>query len=128
MFANLLDIGDEIPSGIAFEVGMRSALAAAALVEQHDAITRWIKESTHACVSATTRATVQKYDWLTSRVTTFFPVDLVHVRDSQHAAAVRLERGIQSSQSCAHHNTSRKALEGEIIGPSGVPPTRWTCR
>ena len=45
MLADFLDIGDEVPGGVRFERRVGGALAAAALIEVHDAVLFRVKEA-----------------------------------------------------------------------------------
>ena len=81
MFAQLLNIGDQIPRCVFFDRSMRRALARASLIEEHNAISRRIvKLPIFRCDSATW-TTVQKHDRLAVRVSALFVINLVKVRD-----------------------------------------------
>src|SRR4051812_32661394 len=75
---------------------MRPALAAAALIKQHDSIALRIEKGPHLRVGAATRTAVQEYRRLTLWIATFFEVDFVHVRYAQKSGAKRLDGRIQA--------------------------------
>jgi hypothetical protein len=76
---------------------MRPAAAAAALVEEDDAIACGIEEPACACVAAGARAAVQEDRRLARRIAAFLPVDLVTVADGQMPVAVRLDGRMESA-------------------------------
>ena len=63
VFAYTFNILDEVPGGVVFEIGVRSALAGSALIEEHHAISLRIKI---LAVERLEPATWPKYqnDWL----------------------------------------------------------------
>src|SRR5271156_6431092 len=75
---------------------MRCAPAAAALIEQDDAIGFWIEESSPTWPAARAGTSMKDDRWLSSRVASHVPIDMVPVADVEHAAIegfnVRIER------------------------------------
>ena len=62
---------------------MRAAAAAAALVEQEDAVARRVEEAPRLRVAARARPAVQEHDRLALGIAAFLPVDLVAVADRE---------------------------------------------
>ena len=93
--AQCLHVLDEVPGGVVDQACMGAALAAAALVEQHDAVACRVEEPSLARIGAAARATVQEHHRLAGRVAALFPIDLVQIGDAQPAAAVGFDRWIQ---------------------------------
>ena len=96
VLAQRLDVGDEVPGRVVVEARVRRALAAAALVEQHDAVARRIEEAAHLRVGPAARPAVQEHRRLAVRVAALLEVELVDVGDAQKARAVRFDRWIKS--------------------------------
>src|SRR5687767_9181342 len=88
-----------MPGRVVDQTRMRTAAPAAALVEQHDAIGVGIEEAAGAIVAAGAGAAVHEDRRFALGVAALFVVDLVHVRYAEHAALVRLDRGIQRAAS-----------------------------
>jgi hypothetical protein len=76
---------------------MRPAAAAAALVEEDDAITCGIEEPARARVAAGARAAMQEDRRLARRIAAFLPVDLVAVADGQMPVAAWFDGRIESA-------------------------------
>ena len=74
---------------------MRAAAAAAALVEQHDAIARRVEEAPRFRIAAGARPAVQEHDGLARGIAAFLPVDLVAVADGQVAVTQWLDRRVE---------------------------------
>ena len=64
VLAQRLDVGDQVPRRVVDERRVRRALAAAALVEEHDAVRRGIEEAPVARLGAEAGAAVQEDDGL----------------------------------------------------------------
>jgi hypothetical protein len=96
VLAQLLKVVDEVPRRVVDEARMRRALAAAALVEQHDAVRGGVEEAPHPRIRAATGPAVQEHDRLAARVAALFVVQLVHFRDAEPAGVVRADRWIQA--------------------------------
>jgi len=101
VFAQPLQIGDQVPGGVLLETRMRPAAAAAALIEQDDAIARGVEKSARARVAAGARAAVQENRWLARGIAAFLPVEFVTVADGQMTLAARLDRRIESAPRAA---------------------------
>jgi len=95
VLADFLNIGDEVPGGVGFERRVRRALAAAALVEIHDAVFLRVKEAARFGVGASARTAVQKNHRLARWVAAFLEVDLVDRRDPKSACVIGLNRRIE---------------------------------
>jgi hypothetical protein len=101
VLAQSLQIGDQVPGRVVLETRMRPAAAAAALVEEDDAIACGIEEPARACVAAGARATVQENRRLARGIAAFLPIELVTVADRQMTLAARLDRRIESAPGAA---------------------------
>jgi hypothetical protein len=95
VLAQLVHIRYQMPGGVIDQARMRLAAPAAALVEQHDAICVGIEETAGAIVAAGAGPAVHEQSGLAVGVAAFLVIDLVHAGHAQHAAVVRLDRGIQ---------------------------------
>ena len=81
MLAQRFDVGDQVPRGVVHEARGGPALAAAALIEQHDAVALRVEEPAHLRIGAAARTAVQEHDGLALRIAALLVVDLVHGRD-----------------------------------------------
>src|SRR6185312_3887675 len=83
VLAYLLDIGDEMPCGVVFKRGVRSALSRATLVKKNYAVSCRVEEA--SIVRDQTRAwsTVEEDDRLTSWIATLLIVQFVNWRNLQ---------------------------------------------
>ena len=90
-----LDVGDQVPRRVLSDLRVGPALAAAALVEQDDAVALGIEEAPVARVGAVARPAVQKDHRLAARVAAHLPVDAVEVGHLEEAGVVRLRDRIQ---------------------------------
>src|SRR5581483_3398950 len=95
MLAQAFDVFDQVPRGVVHQVRVRTALAAAALIEQDDAIALRVKEATHASIGATTGPAVEKYRWFSARVARFLVIQLVDLGHAQIPAPVRFDGRIE---------------------------------
>src|SRR5258706_7621754 len=77
MLTQLLNILDEIPSRVLFNRSMRRTLSRAALIEQHDAISRGIVKLPVLRHNPSARPAVQKHHRLAVRIAALFIIDLV---------------------------------------------------
>jgi len=91
--AQLLDVRHEIPGRVLPQLREGCALAAAALVVQHDAPLLRIKVAVVERFDAAARAAVQEDERLAARVAVLLEVDRVQLRDLQIPRAVRLRLG-----------------------------------
>ena len=75
--------------------GMRPALAAAALIKEHNAVVSGIEKTPHFRVQPSAGSTVQEDRGLACRIAAFLPVDLLAIAYIKHPADVRLDRWVQ---------------------------------
>jgi hypothetical protein len=101
VFAQPLQIGDQVPGRVVLETRMGPAAAAATLVEEDDAIARGVEKPARARVAARTGTAVQENRRLARGIAAFLPVDLVTVADGQMTLAARLDGGIESASGAA---------------------------
>ncbi len=80
VLAQALDVGDEVPGGVVVERGERLALAAAALVEQDDAVARRVEEAPVLGVGAAAGPAVQEHHRLAGAVARLLEVEVVPPR------------------------------------------------
>ena len=93
---------------------VRGAPAAAALVEQHDAVLRRVEQPTLGRARAAARAAVQEHDGLAVGVARGLPVHLLAVADVEHAGVVRFDLGVE----VAHQATIGEDARGaRRVGP-----------
>src|ERR1700687_3185894 len=155
MSAQRLKVADQIPGAVLAQLSVRPTGAAAALVDQHDAIALRIEEAPHRRVGAAAGAAVQEYDRLTLRVAAFLVVQFMQLRDAQVRLVEWPDRRIQRAGSalfgcsglfgtgrafgCGPYSHAAPAGRGApggasavlqiaTMGPSGLPPSRWRCR
>ena len=98
VLAQLLDVRDEIPGRVLPELREGRALAAAALVVQHDAPLLRIEVAVVDRVDAAARPAVQEDERLAARVAALLEVDRVQLRDLRDPRAVRLRLGKEIAQ------------------------------
>jgi hypothetical protein len=79
VFADLLNVRNQIPRGVLFERGVGRTLAAPALIEVHDAVLARIEETALLRVRTSARTAVEKDHRLSVRVSAFFEVQVVDV-------------------------------------------------
>ena len=94
--AERLDVGDEVPRRVRGEIGLRltgvrTALAAATLVEQHDAVDRGVEDASLVGAGAATRSAVEEDHGLSVGIARDLVVDLLAVPDVEHAGVVGLD-------------------------------------
>ena len=94
MLAELLDVGDQIPRRVLRDLGVRRALTAAALIEDHDAVARRIEEPAHRGTLAAAGSAMQEHDRFAIRSPRLLIRDLVQRRDLEAARFVGLERRV----------------------------------
>src|SRR5690606_13999853 len=92
-----LDVRDEVPGRVVDERGVGTALAAAALVEQNDAVARGVEEAALPRARAAARSTVEEHDGLSIRVPGLFEIDRVLGRDVEVPRPVRLDLRIEGA-------------------------------
>src|SRR2546423_14299472 len=79
MFAQLLDVRNQIPRCIFFDRRIRRALAGSTLIEKHNPICVWIVKLTVFGNDSAAWPPVQKNDWLAVRIPTLLVIDFVNV-------------------------------------------------
>jgi hypothetical protein len=101
VLAQPFHVGDQVPGRVLLETRMRPAAAAAALVEEDDAIACGIEKPPRTRIAAGAWAAVQENRRLARGIAAFFPVDLVAVADGQMPVAARLDGWIESASLAA---------------------------
>src|SRR5262245_44755321 len=91
--AQALDVRHEIPGRVLAQLGVRRALAAAALVEEHDAPLPRVEVAPVDRIDAAARTAVQEDERLSARVAALLVVQRVQPRHAQLAAGVRFDLG-----------------------------------
>src|SRR5688572_17374614 len=89
-----LHVGDEVPSRVRFERGVRAAPSRAALIEHDDPIALRGEETPRVDVAATARTAVNEQGRLAFGVARLLVVDLVAVADGEIPRVERLDRRI----------------------------------
>jgi len=95
MFAQALYILHQIPGGVLFEGSVRNRAAAAALIEQHDAVEPWIVIAAHDWRHAAAGAAMKHDHRLARGRSALFVIELVEIRDLEASRAVRHQLGIK---------------------------------
>src|SRR6266540_3725047 len=98
MPAKLLRVLHQIPGRVLAKLGVRGALAAAALVEQDDPPLSRIEIATMHRAHATSGATVEEHHQLALRIAAFLEVERVQRRDAKPSRSIRFAGGEQRSQ------------------------------
>src|SRR5690606_30139660 len=106
----------EVPRRVVDEARMGAAAAAAALIEQHDAIGIRVEEAPRAGVAAGARPAVNEQGRLSFRIAALLEVDLVLVRDTQHAAVVRLDFGVERASTGSGRGGALASGEDRVTG------------
>src|SRR4051812_48009384 len=96
MCAQAFNVGDQIPGGVFLQAGMGSALAAATLIEQDDAIALWIEEAPHVCIRTATGAAMQEDDGLALGIAALFEIQFMQRGDAQLAGSIGSQRWIKA--------------------------------
>src|SRR5687767_6124100 len=76
LLAQLLDVVDQVPGGVVFEAGVGRALAAAALVQQNDAVMRWIEVAAMPGCGAATGSAMHEQCWRALRIAALLMMQL----------------------------------------------------
>ena len=113
--AQPLHVGNQVPGGVGLEAGVRQRAAAAALVEQHDAVARGVVVAPHGGVAAAARPAVHDQHRLAAGVAALLEVDLVASADLQPLLAIGLDRWIEAEPLPCRH---RLALPVLVLDPS----------
>jgi hypothetical protein len=100
--ADFFDVGDQVPGGVGFEGRIGSALAAAALVEVHDAVLLGMEEAALFGIGATTGAAVQEDRRLASGIAALFEINFVHGGDPEAAGVEGLDGRVEPSDGILH--------------------------
>ena len=111
----------------------RTALAAAALIEEHDAVAPRVEKAPHLRLGTAARAAVQKHCGRSLRVAALLEIDLMQLAHAQEAGLVGRQMRIELLQPAFRDRLLRtRCTRHDIglasIGPSGLPPRRCTCR
>jgi hypothetical protein len=77
VLADFLDVRYEVPGGVGFERRVRCALAAAALVEVHNAVLLGVEEAALFWIGASAGTAMQKDHRLAGGIASLLEVDLV---------------------------------------------------
>ena len=94
--AKRFDVRDQMPGRVVGERRVRLALAATALIEEHDAIALGVEEATLPGTRPAARSTVQEDGGLTVGVARLLEVERVLRRDLQESRPVRLNLGVEA--------------------------------
>jgi hypothetical protein len=100
-----LEICDQVPRGVVPQLGVgirdvRGRSAAAALIEQHNAVPLRIEEPAVPGRGTAAGPAVQEDDGLSVGISALLPIHAVAVTDQQHPALVRLDARIQDVVQC----------------------------
>ena len=110
--AQRLHVIDELPGGVALQVGRRAtgvrrASSTAALIEQHDAIRRRIEQSAMPRRAAGTGPAVHHQRRLATRIAARLPVDADAVANIQFPVLIRLDGGEKGLSLNSHPEDAR---------------------
>jgi hypothetical protein len=116
--AQALDVFDQV--GGCVRIARVRPAAAAALIEEHNAVGVEIEVSAPSRGAARARAAVQDDVRLPVRVAAHLPIDELFVPSLQHAVVMRLDLRIQTG-----HRAPPKGRQGNPLAltPDGVPST-----
>ena len=103
MRAQPLHVGDQMPGGVGLQARVRQRAAAAALVEQHDAVARRVVVAAHGGVAAAAGPAVHDQRRLAVGVAAFLEVDLVPPADLEPLLAIGLDRRIETEPLTCRH-------------------------
>ena len=90
-----LHVRDEVPGRVPLQGGVRGCCAAAALIEQHDAIGTRVVHLPEEGRYAAAGAAMQHHRGLSFRVAAFLEIDLMQSGDLEPAAVEWLQFGIE---------------------------------
>src|SRR5580698_945834 len=114
VLADTLDVRHQVPGGVAVQLRMWRGLAAATLVEQHDAVNRRVEEASAFRTGTAARTTMQEYHRLTLWITALLVIDRMQRRHRQEADIVSLDFRVQGATfdswhegSCSSRSTGR---------------------
>src|SRR5690606_20732581 len=123
LLADTLHVRHQVPGGVVLEVGMGGRAAAAALVEQDDAVGRRIMEPAHELVAAAARTAMDQNRRLALGIAALFPVDVVDWRNLDPPRRIGLNRWIGY-----HFGTSSSAGFTADAGPVARAGVRVVAR
>src|SRR4051794_4642101 len=104
MLAQPFHVRDQVPGRVVIEAGVRRALAAAALIEQYDAVLARIPEAALDATTAAAWSAVYEQRRLAVGVAVLLVVDLVRRIDGESSAVERLGFLKQGPQRFTHGN------------------------
>src|SRR5262245_53532840 len=96
MLAQALHVGDEMPGGVVLDRRVGRGAAAAALVEENDAVVPRIVEAAHGGVAAAARTAVDDQNRSTARVAALGVIKIVTVTRLDAAFAIGVYGSIES--------------------------------
>src|SRR5579871_6006151 len=102
VLADFLDVADKLPGRVAFERCVGRALAAAALIEVHDAVFFRVEKPALLGLRAAARAAVQEDYGLAVRIAAFLKINFVDWRNLQASGMKRLNRRIEPRARLLH--------------------------
>ena len=119
MPAQRLHVVDQVPRGVALQVGVEStrvgsASPAASLIEQHHAVDSRVEQATLPVRAPGTGPTVYDHGRLAARIAAGIPVHVVPVADGQPALLRRLDRRIERC-----HGGAWPGSERAVTSPCG---------
>jgi hypothetical protein len=95
MFAQPLDVRDQMPGRVLDQAGARPAAAAAALIEYDDAVVQRIEELPRTFVGTRAGTAVKEYGGLAGGVSAFLVVNFMNVRNAQITVAEWFDGRVQ---------------------------------
>src|SRR5438477_2218684 len=119
MLAQFLNIGHEIPSRVLFEARIWRALPRTTLIEQHDAISRWVVKLPILRHESTTRPAMQKHHRPAVWIAALLVINFVNVRDLQTPMVIRFNRIVEISE--PYHSGIQRSVSSE-----SNPSPRWS--
>jgi hypothetical protein len=133
VFANALQVFDQVPGGVVFKTGVWRRTTAAALIERDDAVQIGIEITTALGIASGTRAAVNEHDRQAFGRTTFIDIQDMRFFDSQIVPGIRFDLRVQSLHRCSTKSNSGAAvyLPLGIINPKErmiMPPFFFICR
>src|SRR5262245_59106031 len=114
MLAQPLHVGDQVPRGVVDEARVRATTAAAALIEEDDAVCGRVEEAARPVVAARAGPAMHEHCRLAARIAAFLVVDLVQIGYAQVAGRVGLDGGIQRSRQASHPRAALARAEDRV--------------
>src|SRR5436189_167594 len=118
MRAQPLHVGDQMPGGVGLQARVRQGAAAAALVEQHDAVARRVVIAAHGGIAAAAGPAVHDQRRLAVGVAALLEVELVSPADLEPLLAIRLDRRIETEPLTCRHPGLRPVVV--VLEPAAV--------